>query len=117
MGGSVQAALGASNAVVAAILKGAPMIAVSSNTSRPGMALWSNQRSSALSNWGKILAITRFGSTSDFVTRLVLKKLGLDGKVDIRQFGGVVEADLGFALDKQRDGLHRRHLAPGKIVG
>jgi NitT/TauT family transport system substrate-binding protein len=97
VGGSVQAALGASNAVVAAILKGAPMIAVGSNTSRPGMALWVQpeiQRAEQLQ--GKILAITRFGSTSDFVTRLVLKKLGIDGKVDIRQFGGVVEADLGF---------------------
>src|SRR5246127_5742628 len=40
VGGSVNAALGASNAVIAAILKGAPIIAVSSNTSRPGMALW-----------------------------------------------------------------------------
>src|SRR5262245_18024091 len=97
VGGSVQAALGASNAVVAAILKGAPIIAVSSNTSRPGMALWVQpeiQRAEQLQ--GKILAITCFGSTSDFVTRLVLKKLGIDGKVDIRQFGGVVEADLGF---------------------
>ncbi len=97
VGGSVHAALGASNAVVAAILKGAPMIAVSSNTSRPGMALWVQpeiQRAEQLQ--GKTLAITRFGSTSDFVTRLILKKLGIDGKVDIRQFGGVVEADLGF---------------------
>jgi NitT/TauT family transport system substrate-binding protein len=97
VGGSVHAALGASNAVIAAILKGAPIIAVSSNTSRPGMALWVQpeiQRAEQLQ--GKTLAITRFGSTSDFVTRLVLKKLGIDGKVDIRQFGGVVEADLGF---------------------
>src|SRR5499433_4112063 len=97
VGGSVQAALGASNAVVAAILKGAPIIAVSSNMSRPGMALWVQpevQRAEQLQ--GKTLAITRFGSTSDFVTRLITKKLGLDGKVDIRQFGGVVEADAGF---------------------
>jgi NitT/TauT family transport system substrate-binding protein len=97
VGGSVHAALGASNAVVAAILKGAPMIAVSSNTSRPGMALWVQpeiQRAEQLQ--GKTLAITRFGSTSDFVTRLVIKKLGIEGKVDIRQFGGVVEADAGF---------------------
>jgi ABC-type nitrate/sulfonate/bicarbonate transport system substrate-binding protein len=70
VGGSVQAALGASNAVVAATLKGAPIIAV--------------------------LAITRFGSTSDFVTRLVLRKLNLEGKTELRQFGGVVEADIGF---------------------
>jgi NitT/TauT family transport system substrate-binding protein len=97
VGGSVHAALGASNAVIAAILKGAPMIAVSSNTSRPGMALWVQpdiQRAEQLQ--GKTLAITRFGSTSDFVTRLITRKLGLDGKVDIRQFGGVVEADAGF---------------------
>ena len=97
VGGSVQAALGASNAVVAATLKGAPMVAVSSNTSRPGMQLWVQpeiQRAEQLQ--GKILAITRFGSTSDFVTRLILRKLNLEGKTELRQFGGVVEADLGF---------------------
>jgi NitT/TauT family transport system substrate-binding protein len=97
VGGSVHAALGASNAVVAAILKGAPIIAVGSNTSRPGMALWVQpeiQRPEQLQ--GKTLAITRFGSTSDFVTRLILRRLGLEGKSELRQFGGVVEADLGF---------------------
>ncbi len=97
VGGSVQAALGASNAVVAATLKGAPMIAVGSNTSRPGMQLWVQpeiQRAEQLQ--GKTLAITRFGSTSDFVTRLILRKLNLEGKTELRQFGGVVEADVGF---------------------
>jgi ABC-type nitrate/sulfonate/bicarbonate transport system substrate-binding protein len=97
VGGSVQAALGASNAVVAAILKGAPIIAVGSNTSRPGMVLWVQPEIARPEQLqGKTLAITRYGSTSDFVTRLVLKKLALDGKVEIRQFGGVVEADVGF---------------------
>ena len=97
VGGSVQAALGASNAVVAATLKGAPIIAVGSNTSRPGMQLWVQpeiQRPEQLQ--GKTLAITRFGSTSDFVTRLILRKLNLEGKTELRQFGGVVEADVGF---------------------
>ena len=97
VGGSVQAALGASNAVIAATLKGAPIIAVGSNTSRPGMQLWVQpeiQRPEQLQ--GKTLAITRFGSTSDFVTRLVLRKLNLEGKTELRQFGGVVEADVGF---------------------
>src|SRR5262245_63431799 len=45
VGGSVQAALGASNAVVAAILKGAPIIAVSHNTRRPGRPLTVNRYS------------------------------------------------------------------------
>ena len=97
VGGSVQAALGASNAVVAATLKGAPIIAVGGNSSRPGMQLWVQpeiQRAEQLQ--GKTLAITRFGSTSDFVTRLILQKLNLAGKTELRQFGGVVEADLGF---------------------
>ena len=97
VGGSLQAALGASNAVVAAILKGASIVAVGSNTSRPGMVLWVQPEISRPDQLvGKRLAITRYGSTSDFVTRLVVKKLGLDGKVEIRQFGGVVEADVGF---------------------
>ncbi|HEY2986567.1 MAG TPA: ABC transporter substrate-binding protein [Candidatus Binatia bacterium] len=97
VGGSVTAALGASNAVVAAILKGAPIVAVGSNTSRPGMVLWVQPEISKPEQLqGKTMAITRYGSTSDFVTRLILKKLNLDGKVEIRQFGGVVEADVGF---------------------
>ena len=97
VGGSVQAALGASNAVLTAIIKGAPIITVGSNTSRPGMQLWVQpeiQRPEQLQ--GKTLAITRFGSTSEFVTRLILRKLNLEGKTELRQFGGVVEADLGF---------------------
>lgn len=97
VGGSVQAALGASNAVVAAAIKGAPIVAIAGNSSRPGMQLWVQpeiQRAEQLQ--GKTLAITRFGSTSDFVTRLILRKLNLEGKTELRQFGGVVEADLGF---------------------
>lgn len=104
VGGNVHAALGASNAVVAASVKGAPIIAVASNTSRPGMQLWVQpeiQRAEQLQ--GKTLAITRFGSTSEFVTRLVLRKLNLEGKAELRQFGGVVEADLGFRT-RQADG-------------
>ena len=104
VGGSVHAALGASNAVLAATLKGAPIIAVGSNTSRPGMQLWVQpeiQRPEQLQ--GKTLAITRFGSTSEFVTRLILRKLNLEGKTELRQFGGVVEADIGFRA-KQAEG-------------
>lgn len=104
VGGSVHAALGASNAVVSAILKGAPIIAVGSNTSRPGMVLWVQPEITQPEQLqGKTLAITRYGSTSDFVTRLILRNLGLEGKVEIRQFGGVVEADVGFRA-RQVDG-------------
>ena len=95
--GSLHAALGASNAVVAAVLKNAPIIAVACNTSRPSMALWVQPeivRPEQLT--GKTIAITRFGSVTDFMTRVMLKKLGLEGKANVRPFGGVVEADIGF---------------------
>ena len=113
VGGSVQAALGASNAVLAAIIKGAPIIAVGSNTSRPGMQLWVQpeiQRPEQLQ--GRTLAITRFGSTSEFVTRLILRKLNLEGKTELRQFGGVVEADVGFRARQAEGRVSSQSPAP-----
>jgi len=125
VGGSLHAALGASNAVIAAILKGAPIIAVGSNTSRPGMQLWVHpdiQRPEQLA--GKILGITRFGSTSEFVTRLVLRKLNLEGKTELRQFGGVIEADIGYRsgqsvgrLSSQSPGPDARKLVDAAELG
>jgi ABC-type nitrate/sulfonate/bicarbonate transport system substrate-binding protein len=125
VGGSLHAALGASNAVIAAILKGAPIIAVGSNTNRPGMQLWVHpniQRPEQLS--GKTLGITRFGSTSEFVTRLVLRKLNLEGKTELRQFGGVIEADIGYRngqsvgrLSSQSPGPDARKLVDAAELG
>ena len=103
IGGTLQAALGASNSVVSAIVKGAPIVAVAGCTKYPAMALWVQpeiERPEQLE--GKTIGVTRFGSTGDFVTRMILKKLGLEGKVKLRQFGGQVEADLGFRT-KQAD--------------
>jgi NitT/TauT family transport system substrate-binding protein len=114
VGGSVHAALGASNAVLAAIIKGAPIIAVGSNTSRPGMQLWVQpeiQRPEQLQ--GKTLAITRFGSTSEFVTRLIMRKLDLEGKTELRQFGGVVEADIGFRARQAEGRVSSQAPGPG----
>ncbi len=125
VGGSLHAALGASNAVIAAILKGAPIVAVGSNTSRPGMQLWVHpdiQRPEQLA--GKTLGITRFGSTSEFVTRLVLRKLNLEGKTELRQFGGVIEADIGYRngqsvgrLSSQSPGPDARKLVDAAELG
>lgn len=103
IGGDIHAALGASNSVVTAIVKGAPLIAVAGTTKYPAMTLWVQpeiQRPEQLK--GRTIGVTRFGSTGDFVTRMILEKLGLEGKVKLRQFGGQVEADLGFRV-KQAD--------------
>src|SRR5690242_11696060 len=114
VGGSLHAALGASNAVIAAELKGAQVVAVGSNTSRPGMVLWVQPDISRPEQLvGKRLAITRYGSSSDFVTRLITKKLNLDGKVEIRQFGGVVEADMGFRAHQAEGRVASQSPAPG----
>ncbi len=97
IGGTLHAALGASNSVVSAIVKGAPLIAVAGTTRYPAMTLWVRphiHRPEQLE--GQTIGVTRFGSTGDFVTRMILKKLNLEGKVKLRQFGGQVEADLGF---------------------
>ncbi len=97
IGGTLHAALGASNSVVSAIVKGAPIVAVAGATKYPAMALWVRpdiHRPEQLE--GQTIGVTRFGSTGDFVTRMILKKLNLEGKVKLRQFGGQVEADLGF---------------------
>lgn len=97
IGGTLHAALGASNSVVSAIVKGAPLVAVAGATKYPAMALWVQpdiHRPEQLE--GRTIGVTRFGSTGDFVTRMILKKLNLEGKVKLRQFGGQVEADLGF---------------------
>ena len=40
-----------------------------------------------------MLAITRHGSSTDFLTVFVLEKLGLHGKVKIQPMGGTREVD------------------------
>jgi ABC-type nitrate/sulfonate/bicarbonate transport system substrate-binding protein len=96
-GGSMPIAWAASNAVVAAVLRGAPIIGVASNTEKPSMSLWVQPEITEPAQLqGKILGITRFGTASDIVSRLVLRKLGLEGKVDIRQFGGAPELEAAF---------------------
>lgn len=102
--GSVHAGLGASNAVVAAVLKGAPIVALAGDTSRPSMSLWVQPEIARPEQLeGKTVAITRYGSTTDFLGRLMLKKIGLEGKASLRPFGGGVEADVGFR-SRQADG-------------
>lgn len=94
---NIDAAVSASNAVVNAILGGAPLIAVGSITSRPAMSLWVPAEITKPEQLdGKIMGITRHGSTTDFLTRMVLEKVGLQNRVKIQPFGGGTEADTAF---------------------
>jgi ABC-type nitrate/sulfonate/bicarbonate transport system substrate-binding protein len=97
MGGDVHLAIGASNAVVSAILRGAPLVAVGSVANRPGMVLWVQPEITKPDQLqGKILGISRFGSTTHFLMNMALEKYGLKDKVKIQPLGGVPEMEAAF---------------------
>jgi ABC-type nitrate/sulfonate/bicarbonate transport system substrate-binding protein len=45
---------------------------------------------------GKTLGVTRFGSVTDNLTQILLRKYNLEGKVNVRQMGGVIEVGAAF---------------------
>ena len=94
MGGNLDMSIAASNAVVSSILRGAPLIAVGSITNRPAMSLFVQSEITRPEQLqGKVLAITRHGSSTHFLTQFVLEKLGLQDKVKIQPMGGTREVD------------------------
>jgi ABC-type nitrate/sulfonate/bicarbonate transport system substrate-binding protein len=95
--GHLEVSVSASNAVVNAILGGAPLVAVGSITNRPAMSLWVPSEITRPEQLdGKIMGITRYGSATDLLTRMVLEKIGLQNRVKIQPFGGGTEADTAF---------------------
>jgi NitT/TauT family transport system substrate-binding protein len=94
VGGNLDMSIAASNAVVSAILHGAPLIAVGSITNRPAMSLFVQSEIARPEQLqGKTLAITRHGSSTHFLTLFTLEKLGLQDKVKIQPMGGTREVD------------------------
>jgi len=94
VGGNLDMTIAASNAVVSSILRGAPLIAVGSITNRPAMSLFVQPEIARPEQLqGKVLAITRHGSSTHFLTLFVLEKLGLHDKVKIQPMGGTREVD------------------------
>ena len=96
VGGILDMSIAASNAVVSSILHGAPLVAVGSITNRPAMSLFVQPEIIKPEQLqGKVLAITRHGSSTHFLTVFVLEKLGLQDKVKIQPMGGTREVDAG----------------------
>ena len=94
VGGNLDVSVAASNAVVSAILRGAPLVAIGSITNRPAMSLFVQSDISRPEQLqGKALAITRHGSSTHFLTLFALEKLGLQDKVKIQPMGGTREVD------------------------
>lgn len=97
LGGHLDMSFAASNAVINSILGSAPLVAVGSVSNRPATTLWVQPEITKLEQLeGKIMAVTRLGSASHFLTLMTIEKLGLKDKVKIQQFGGGTEADAAF---------------------
>lgn len=97
VGGDLQVGVAATNAVIAAVLRGAPLVSVVSTANRPYHRLWVQPEIKRIEDLrGKILGVTRFGSVTDNLTRILLRRHGLEGAVNVRQMGGMMEVGAGF---------------------
>ncbi len=97
IGGDLQGGSGASNAVINAVLNGAPIVAVAATANQPYHRLYVQPEINRLDDLkGKTLGVTRFGSITDNLTRILLRKAGLEGAVNVRQMGGTVEVAAAF---------------------
>ena len=97
IGGDVQCAIAGANAVIAAALGGAPIVSIASLANRPYLRLWARPEVTKVEELrGKIFGVSRFGSTTDNLTRILLRRAGLENAVTIRQLGGTLEVGLAF---------------------
>jgi NitT/TauT family transport system substrate-binding protein len=97
IGGDLQGGSGASNAVINAVLNGAPIVAVAATANQPYHRLYVQPEINRVEDLkGKTLGVTRFGSITDNLTRILLRKYGLEGAVNVRQMGGTVEVAAAF---------------------
>jgi NitT/TauT family transport system substrate-binding protein len=97
IGGDLQAGSAATNAVINAILNGAPIIGIAGTANRPYHRLFVQPEINKLEDLkGKTLGVTRFGSITDNLTRILLRRAGLEGAVNVRQMGGTLEVSAAF---------------------
>jgi len=97
LGGDVTGGIAATNAVIAAVLRGAPLVSVVSTANRPYHRLWVQPEITRIEDLkGKTIGVTRFGSVTDNLTRMILKKYGLESTVNVRQMGGTAEVSAAF---------------------
>ncbi|HEU5465026.1 MAG TPA: ABC transporter substrate-binding protein [Candidatus Binatia bacterium] len=104
LGGDMKAGLAATNAVTAAVLAGAPLISIMSLINRPYYRCWVQPEITRMDELrGKTLGVSRFGSVTDNLTRILLRRYNLEGAVHIRQMGGTTEMAAAFQR-RQIDG-------------
>lgn len=102
--GDVQGGIAGASAVISAVLGGASIVSVASLANRPYLRLWVQPEINRLEDLrGKTLGVSRFGATTDNLTRILLRKVGLEGGANVRQLGGTLEVGLAFR-HRQIDG-------------
>ena len=75
IGGDLQGGSAATNAVINAILNGAPILGVAGTSNRPYHRLYVQPEINRLEDLrGKTLGVTRFGAITDNLTRILLRK-------------------------------------------
>jgi ABC-type nitrate/sulfonate/bicarbonate transport system substrate-binding protein len=104
LGGDMKATLAATSAVTSAVLAGAPLVSVMSLINRPYFRCWVQPEITRMDELrGKTLGVSRFGSVTDNLTRILLRRYNLEGAVQIRQMGGTTEMAAAFQR-RQIDG-------------
>ena len=95
--GDLQGASAASNAAIAAIINGAPIIGIGAAANQPYHRVFVQPEINRVEELrGKTMGVTRFNSITDNLTRLFLRKYGLENSVTVRQMGGTLEVAAAF---------------------
>lgn len=97
IGGDLQGGSAATNAVINAILNGAPILGVAGTSNRPYHRLYVQPEINRMEDLrGKTLGVTRFGAITDNLTRILLRKNNLENAVTVRQLGATAAVGAAF---------------------
>ena len=97
LGGDLQVGIAGTNAIISAILGGAPIAGVAGTANKPYHRLWVQPEINRVEDLkGKTLGVTRFGSITDNLARMLLRKYGMENAVNVRQLGGTPEVGAAF---------------------
>lgn len=97
LGGDLQGGIAGTNAIISAILGGAPILGVAGTANKPYHRLWVQPEINRVEDLkGKTIGVTRFGSITDNLARILLRKYGMENAVNVRQLGGTPEVGAAF---------------------
>src|SRR5499427_4327744 len=88
LGGSVSIITPGSSGVIIAVVRGVPLVTVAASTRRAPFTLFVQPELTRADQLkGKVVGVSRFNSSSHMMAVLILRKLGIENAVSIRQLG------------------------------